>query len=293
MLGGTFPPPYAVSVDHQNAGAPRNGPHIGLDEQRFSVSGPVVVTEDDSYALTVRGQQTHLSEPLSFSDRGVGIPDRFGSAEMGLSWLHRANEGEEKYGGSFSLGSAGPRPLADTTKPILNASVNYERPLPDGNAWVFFVAYSNNRSVLNNVPLPGVAYVINGKDSKAVLGLPFVFLIYRPDPWLLLTTVTPFFANAEAGYRFWGPLQAYANTAWTPKAYQNLLEDDGDHLIFEKKELGLGLRLFLSRQISFSAGWTRDFDRRFLLGKSLRDQSSSAVRLEDSDGFKFSGRVAF
>jgi len=50
------------------------------------------------------------------------------------------------------------------------------------NSWLLALSYSNNRPYLNNIPLPGFAYIIRGDRFNAMIGFPFISADYRPDP---------------------------------------------------------------------------------------------------------------
>ena len=285
FLGGEGGSAYSFGLEHLYENAPASMPGFRIEEQKGSLSIPVYVEGESSYSLGIRGQRVILGESLRFADRGVDLPEEFGTAELSLAWNKKDSFGN-RMGAYASYGHAGRRILDNGLSPIVTLNLFTERLADGGNSWLFFLNYANNRAILNNIPIPGFAYSINGKAGRLMLGIPFIFGFWRPDPFMLSTFLSPFGASAEVAYRFYGPLMVYTNAAWRPKAFQNLVEGSEDRLIFEKKELSLGLRAMFGRQSNISLGYVRNIDRRFLLGRSLRDPNSDTITIPDSDGWQ-------
>lgn len=285
MLGGQSPDSLHLAFEHQHTSSPESSPSVNVEEQKGVLTILIAKGTKSSLAFIGGGHRTELSESLRFPDRNVVIPKEIQSTQAGLSWSTQAETGN-RYGISASYGRAGTGFWSGDGSAIMNVTGSMEKPLANGNSWLFFLNYSNNRTTLNNIPLPGVAYSIKGKSYRIILGLPFAMIHLRTGLVSLTAAGSPFSASADLGVRVWGPVQVYGNVAWLPKAYQNLVEGSEDRLIFEGKELGSGLRLYLGRQASISAGYVRAFDRRFQLGKSRTKTSSSPVHLGDADGFQ-------
>lgn len=288
---GPFPSgdPY-FSFEHQHTEAPNSTPSLNVEEQKASFSVPLRKTETTTLSFIGGGNRTELSDALRFLDRGVDIPKEFQSTQAGLAWQKR---GRHRYGVAATFGRAGRGFWSGDGSGIVTVSANLERPLESGNSWMFFLHYSNNRTTLNNIPLPGFAYVMNGASYRLMLGLPFLFLHYRTGGLALMAFGSPFSASTDLSYRIWGPAQIYGSASWNPRAYQNLVAGSEDRLIFITKEAGAGLRVSLTREIQFSGGYVRAFDRRLLLGRSRSEKNSSTVRLDDADGYQARLRFSF
>jgi hypothetical protein len=273
-----------ISLEHESMSE--------IQEEKASLMTPLVKTTDSGdFALTARGQRMALEDRLRFPKAAVEMPKEFGSLDLGLAWKKEDPEGN-KLIASASYGYAGTRLLTGESSPVLAAMLVVERNKSD-HSWLYFLSYSNNRPLLNNIPIPGIGYAMNGEDYNAVFGLPFAFFNWRPRPWMLTATLSPFGAGVDGGYSVWGPVQAYANVAWLPKAYQNLVKGSDQRLIFDRKQAGAGARVMWGPRGSVSAGYVYNFDRRFLLGKSIRDDDAEAIDLGDSGGFQVKLKWSF
>ncbi len=293
FLGSVGGRDYIFSFLDQTMGPPVNPPDIEINEQSGFVNIPLYTDRYTSVSFIGHGKATELNAPLNFTDRGLITPQNFGTIDGGFSW-NQQNWMKKKYGASATYGSAGTNLLGKGYTALITASAYIETPNDAGNSWIFFISYSNNRTFLNNIPLPGVAFSVNGDNYKILIGLPFVLVSWRPDPVAFLFSISPFSAVTDLGVRVWGPIQIYSSAAWTPKAYQNLLSDtSGDRLIFDEKEVSGGIRIFLGKQTNLSGGYIYGFARRFFLGQSVFSPTANPIAINDGTGFTTKLQVAF
>lgn len=287
---------FGITLEHQDFGRAQadsaNAGLIAIQEERAALSIPIYNSETKTFAITAKGQRTLITRALRFEDRAVSVPEEFGTAEVGVAFGRRTY-GTDKLGLSASFGSAGTRLLGNGRTPILTAGMVLDRKQENGNSWIYFVNYSNNRTFLNNIPIPGIAYAWVKPKSRLVVGLPFTFGFWALDPVYVLVVASPFFATLDTSYRFWGPLQVFTNVGWTPRAYQNLVDGSEDRLIYNKKEWALGLRASMGPRGSLTLGYVREFDRSFVLGEGLGEANSSKIRVEGSGGFQVKARATF
>lgn len=281
------------SLEHLAEAEPDSTPGFTIQRQRGFTSIPVYSKEDgQSASLILRGDRTLLGDTLYFADRNVTTPRDFGTIEIGGAWQKKEEDGD-RHGLSLTYGSAGRRLLDNGETPIITGNFLIENKISETKSWIYVFSYSNNRVFLNNIPLPGFAYVRSEKTHTLVIGAPFLFGMWRLDPWHMSASLSPWSATSDVAYRFYGPFMAYSNLKWTPKAYENLVENSDDRFIFDKKEWGTGLRAFFGRRGSLSVGYLWNFDRRFLLGESLSKRRSDAIAIGDSGGFQLQARVSF
>lgn len=281
---------FAFAFEHQRSMAPRSDPGLSFSEQNAKMVVPLYKDSATAGAFTARGTRTEMGEEIEFQESGTKVPRLFGSADFGYSWMTEKLSGD-KYGMSASYGDAGTDLFSGDNKPNLAATFFYEDDMVE-TSWVYFITYSNNRTTLNNIPIPGIAYVIKKREYTAAFGLPFLFWNWRPDPWNFTTFASPFGVAGEAAYRFFGPLQTFGSLSWAPKAYQNLVEDEDDRVIFDKKEVDLGFRVSAGRMASLSVAYVYNFDRRFLLGESINDHEES-FSIGDSAGIQAKFKASF
>lgn len=280
----------SLSLEHQRT-ATRGARGPSLSEQKLGLSLPVWSEERQSFAVIGRMQAVELSDPLHIPQTGSRIPEEFGSADLGLGWSRR-DDVDNRTTVSATVGSAGTRLFAPGSALILNANFVYEQKR-DTHSWLYLLSYSNNRAVLNNVPVPGFAYLLQRPRVTAAFGLPFVFVMWRPDPIFVTGFVSPFGASTELAYRFFGPFQTFGSLGWSPRAYPNLIEGRRDHLIIDRKEAALGVRMNLSRTNSLSVAYVNIFDRRFHVGRSALERNDDDVTADDANGLQLKAKFSF
>lgn len=294
FLGGDQGNPFSFFFDDthfMDASGPGNQ-RVHLNEQRFGMNIPISTDEKTFWNALLRGQRIYIDEKLVIADRGFVIPGEFGSVEAGLGWGEKRSE-QHRVGASATLGSSGRTLLSKQNAVEVSFNAFTEHKQDDGNAWIYFLNYSNNRVILNNVPLPGFAYVMKKETTTMVMGVPFFFVFVNSMPWLLNATLSPFYTGAETTYIMGWP-QIFAGVGWTPRAYQNLVKDDAeDRLIYEKKEASLGLRLPFGRQKNVSLAYVHSFNRQFYLGESPLKSNSERVVLGDAGGLQLKMKFAF
>ncbi|HVK61031.1 MAG TPA: hypothetical protein VM432_05755 [Bdellovibrionales bacterium] len=282
----------AVSFESQYMAPPPGHGDLTIEEQKGFAKVPVFKREDRSLSVMVKAERTELGERLVFEKRGIEIPEEFGTAEVGVAWAQK-QDGDNRFGASAAIGSAGQRLLDNGLTPIISVNMSWDRPASESRSWLYFISYSNNRPILNNIPLPGIGYSIKSAKSRTILGLPFLFYTAYPDPWQVTAALSPFGAFFEGGYRFWGPLQTFVGGGWTPRSYQNLIKGSADRLLFNKKEIGTGLRFLMGRQGSVSLAYMYNLGRQFMLGRSISDDNADSVSIENSGGFQLRARLTF
>jgi len=281
----------SISLEHSQMAAPDSSPGLSVEEQKAAFTIPVYNGLESRFSFIARGQRTELGERLRFSQSGVEIPEQFGTADFGFFWNKEDLIGN-KTGISATYGNAGTRLFSGQSNPVVSANLIFERKKLD-HSWFYFLSYSNNRTTLNNIPVPGIAYGLNGKTYNLIFGLPFAFVMWRPDPFSIVSSFSPFGVSIDLGFRVWGPLQLFGLANWSPRSYQNLVEGSDNRLIFDKKEAGGGLRLNLGPKGSFSVGYFHNFDRRFLLSETITDRDAEKIEISDSSGLQVKARLAF
>jgi hypothetical protein len=265
---------------------------LDIEEQRGQLAIPLHKGDKNWSWLAVRGQRVLFHQPVVFRDRNVEIPQEIGSLDVSGNFAHQNVLGEtSSY--SASYGTSG-RSLfsADNVRTI---TANYMTESKVGtNNWIFGLNYSNNRNILNNIPIPIVAYAWNLEKSKFIVGAPFLFGMWRPMPLILVGVASPFFAMAEASYFVYGPVQLHGGMSWLPRVFQSLdSADRNQRFFYEKVEWTAGVRLPLSRTNSVSLSYVLDTNRQFYLGQSRSEMSSAVVQIDRAAGIQMKAKFSF
>jgi hypothetical protein len=86
FIGGDILYQPTVSVEHQRVSV--------IDEQKILLGAPIHKAEEFTSAVFLRAVRSGTGEPLKFSDRNIDIPEEFGSAELGLSFIRGPKNGK-------------------------------------------------------------------------------------------------------------------------------------------------------------------------------------------------------
>jgi len=243
--------------------------------------GSYVVSRSSSDEWTVLGKagETELGRtPVVIPESGFTVPTKLWDLSAGANFSRRLGD-RRGWGAGAGVGSASDVPFHSIHETSFSAAARYELPSGERNSWVFLLNYSNNRTFLNNVPLPGVAYVVRDPANglTAAIGFPFAMIRWKADEdWTLSASV---FGGAnwtlEAARRV-APATLYARVEREPRQWLRAeRSDNSNRLIYDEKDVRVGARAPLGGRfgIDGSLGWS--FDRRF---SEARDANRSAQR---------------
>lgn len=260
-----------------------------LDLQKFSAGTPVYQDPDKTIAVNGKMNWLRTSEPIPY-------PQNLYDVEIGASWTGFL-EGQRFWSAQASFGSASDRPFASSDVDVINVTGSYGFPGGQDSNWVLLLNYSNNRPILNNIPLPGFAYIYHpSKEFTATLGVPFAMVAWRPAPRWLITafTVVPWVLKTEVGYFVAGPVRAFSAFDFSQELY--LLKsrpERADRLYYDGKRVSVGVKSPLSTQVSAELAAGYAFDRSFFQGKTYSDRNQNPTRLSGTWFFSTGLRASF
>ncbi|NCN42439.1 hypothetical protein GW916_14475 [bacterium] len=151
------------------------------------------------------------------------------------------------------------------------------------NYWLFILNYSNTRSFLPDIPLPGFTYVIRTESGWTYsLGAPFVSVSYFDfRKWSFRLSVGPYFYSTQLSY---GPpfLQAGLSSSWRQSSYF-LYERTNrqERLYLDEKELSLFFKAPIKKGLLAELKTSYLFDQNMRMGETY---STSSSRPEESLG---------
>lgn len=233
------------------------------------------------YSLSYSGFE--IDGGLELPDTGIRIEDPLQDIEAGLGY--RAMRGKDVYGLFSSLGSASDKPFDsyDETSLMLNAFYNMYR--TPQSSWLLLVNYSNRRSFLNNIPIPGAAYVrAPDRRTLMIIGMPFLMLRYplgdRFD--VSLRYFVPDQFELEGSYKLARGCALLAGADRNEDSYFLADRQDADnHLYYEETRLYSGIKW--STRSGTTAKLTVGYalDRRFYQGED-DDSELDRVGVDDA-----------
>lgn len=162
----------------------------------------------------------------------------------------------------------------------------YALPTSSDWQWILLLNYSKNRGYLNNRPIPllGVKYPF-GPDWQMTVGLPFLDLEYKSDPWWAHFVAVPTGTRLEAEKALNHTFLFNTRCGYTSRSYlHERREVDDDRLFFEEKFISVGFQTKVSEEarIEFNVGYS--YDRNFYEAKQVFIPAGPRTRL-DQDYF--------
>jgi len=243
------------------------------------LAGVVFQNQDSELQLNALERKSYLTTDAVFPS-GLPLPDVLQEARAGFLARHLLGGGWVA-GLSASLGSWDARPFTDTAHPIISAGAFVRMPSGGQNAWIFSLSYSNERSALNGVPVPGAEFSWTVSPTLHImLGFPMVNVNWRPLPGTRCEFFVSGFGYAHLGGSF-PPLSSFA--LWRLRAAVDFGGDrfqredpvDQRDLIFFRAltySVGTELRKDGVGGIGLSAGY--ETNREIIEGHSLFDTSN-------------------
>jgi hypothetical protein len=258
---------------------------FALFEESFSGSGLIWKDDVEDVRLSADVRHEGIRTTAILPDSGVPFPDDLWSVSVGATYRYLFKSGVV-LGGSVSIGSASDEPF-HSSREIVESVVGFVK-LPSGerNAWLFGLAYSNNREYANSFPIPIIEYFFNPSwDFHAVVGFPMESLEWRAteDLTFQLTYALIHNIHALAKYRVADPLRVYVGFDWTTEGYLLVdRPDPKDRFFYDEKRAKGGVRL------EFGEGWSFDLSAGYVFGRkygeSDRGLRSAFDRVEIGSG---------
>jgi hypothetical protein len=259
--------------------ATRYSPEADLTVGRTSikdhrVSGNFVLSqsERETWMLQQSAGSFRLSESPVVPERALVVPDELWDIQTGIGYRRKFNERRD-FTLSAGLGSASDKPYSSLHELEARFIGVYRLPASGRNSWMLAVAYSNNRSFLNNVPLPGAAYLYVSESRKvqAVLGFPFAAINYQATDDLAMraSLFGPRTLSAETAQRIRGPIKAYLGFNWDQLEWMRAHRNDyKNRIVYDEKRAVVGVRGPIAAGLKLDISGGRAFDRRFFENRS-------------------------
>ena len=283
--------PSGNSLDGQLRALPASfGGDPSLLDNRLRGGLVVSKSATDTWFLQQTVGSLDLSRSLVIPQTGVAVPRRLWDIETGGSF-RRVVSDRKDWGIFASIGSASDEPFHSIRETTLRMTAAYRLPSLDRNSWLLLLSYSNNRNFANNIPLPGVAYVVNApkKGIEAAIGFPFLSITHKPSPrWTNRTVlIGPRNFSAETAFRVKAPVETYVGFDAGEKSW---LRADRvhrrDRLFLGQKRWNFGLRFPLARGLRADIGAGYDYNRRFYEYKKAKSHGVPAADLRSAWTFQ-------
>lgn len=272
ILGGAAPVAYGFY--YSTEASPQSGTTSapGVYENRIRGVVPISKGDTDTWGLQTTLGNLHFGVSPVFTDTGASVSENFWDAEVGATYRHRYEENRE-LSANFSVGSVGDVPFNTINETIFQFNGTYRWPGEGRHSWFLLVNWSNNRTFLNYVPIPGVGYSYRSEDKRFtyVLGFPVNMVYWEIAKGFYgrasFTGISQ--ANAEIGKELFFPLRLYGAFDWGQRVWLPAGRADlSDRLFFDQAKASVGLRSPLSPYLFADLSVGYEFARRLFLAHS-------------------------
>jgi hypothetical protein len=273
--------------DQPVAGQPAE---LGLLQQDFSLSGPLLQSPADEWSGSVRVRNQNFATGALLPDTGEPFPDELWNVRIGTGYRHRFDRG---WIGALqvTVGSPSDQPFASLDEMDINATAVLRVPARNRDAWVFFLNYGSNREFLPHIPIPGIGYSYRPSDQlTAVVTTGVISVEYRPVEGLTLSALYVAIRTVDVRltYQLFRPVRLWVGFDWTNERYLRAgRADPDDRLFYYEKRVRAGVIVGLARQLFVDADVGYSFDRFYFEGEDYDDRGRNRIDVDDGPFVQF------
>lgn len=297
MFSGLMPPSkqrtvinYTGSVQPE-ADFQTNEKNASINKGTVTANIPFYKTEEESWSVVLLGHWLDI-----YPDQSA-MPDLY-QFDIGFTYSKMTQKPNKAYWAvNANWGSASDKPFKDPTVDTIGANYFYIDPVDETASWVYLVNYSNNRPILNEIPLPGFAYMYTpSKTFRGTFGAPFAMIYWEfVDRWSLnLFTLIPWVIKTSVDYSIAGPMKASLGLDFSQSTYYLYgRANRKERLFYDEKRVFVGFKSPVSAQLlaELEAGYS--FDRRYFQDENYEMNPSNALRLGSSPYLKLNMTALF
>lgn len=261
---------------HESAQFPQG--NAAISYQMMDFSSPVYRSDGDSLSLSLGGNQLSIKPAQSNYSELYDL-------KFGLAYTKAIDE-KRLWSVSARYGSASDKPFEDSSVTTFGLTALYSFPDDETGRWLLLLDYSNNRPILNNIPLPGFAYFYQpSKEFRAVFGAPFASLNWQySEKWgLEVFTLVPWIFKGSVSYKLNDFAKVYSGVDFSQITYylygrQNIKE----RLFFDEKKIFVGFKSPLSKNILFEFEIGHAFDRALFVAENYSTHPDMPLNIGDA-----------
>ena len=272
---GNFQPNTTFSDD---------GNKSSLQRGTIIASIPFNKTETSSWTVSTLGHWLDLSPDQD------EVPDLY-QFDIGLSYTAML-EGGKMWAVNGNFGSASDHPFKNSSVDTVSGNYFYVSPASETESWIFLVNYSNNRPILNNIPIPGFAYMYSpSKSFRGTFGIPFASIKWEfAEKWTWnMFYLIPWIIKTSVDYTVAGPVKVYTGLDFSQNTYYLAERKEiKERLFYDEKKVFVGIKAPLSKSYlaEFDCGYA--FDRRYFSAESYERSPDDAINLGTSPYIRLS-----
>ena len=280
--------PFTLQYSSQNiraSDAKNYSDELEMEKASAKAVLPISKSLDNKQSLSFDFNETKI-EQINESP-STPIPDKLTEMKFGHQFILKENE-REYYGMNTQIGSSSDEPFFDWSVTEVSVTPFYYYDKTPYSSWVFMLNYSNQRSFLPHVPLPGFIYMYNNQEGFSLFaGVPVVGFFYSVTDKLLInySSLIPWMHQFKVTYFIFGPVQLYSEFKMAPEIFKLVDSvDNEDRVILEDKRVTLGTKFPILPGLSLDIHGGYSYDREIYQAKR---PGSGTDWLEEIDDQKF------
>lgn len=267
-----------TAIDVNGSFTPERDLNNGPDKSQVLYSGIGVaqrIYEDgkNNFSVGARYQKLDLNDQAEF------VRDYY-NIRGSLSY-RRLTEKNKFWSASVDFGYASDEPFKSGRDATVGA--NFLKQF--NQRWFGIVNYSNNRSFLNNIPLPGFFYVKEMTPERAlIVGFPIVYWMTPiNESWSFrYFGALPWTHRARLLYTNLKTIRPYLGYEQAPETFfRHDREEREDRFFWFERKLALGIEGGLTKEIRYDLSSGLAFDREFYEARNFSEEKKNRYRIEN------------
>jgi len=268
MLGGLTPPSQQKvmlsysGLFHDKSDFPQERASTSL--QSLDFSAPVYKTETQGVSLNLSASELAVKP-------AQGSLSELYDLKIGGTYTKVVDD-KRLWAVSVRYGSASDKPFKDASVSTVGATWFYSYPSDETGRWLWLVDYSNNRPILNNIPLPGFAYFYTpSKDFRGVFGVPFAAINWGySEKWALdIFALVPWIFKGSINYKLNDFARVYTGLDFSQVTFLPFdRPHKEDRLFYDEKKVFVGIKSPLSKNVFAELEAGHAFDRAFFIAEN-------------------------
>lgn len=243
------------------------------DFQSLDFSTPLYKTDNDVVSLKLSTEQLSIKPSQNEYSELYDL-------RVSLGYTKVIDE-NRLWSVSTRYGSASDKPFADASVSTFGMTAFYSFPGKESHRWLLLVDYSNNRPILNNIPLPGFAYFYSpSKEFRAVFGAPFASVNWQyTEKWALeIFTLVPWIFKGSVNYKLTDYARIYSGLDFSQLTYYlHGRINTKDRLFYDQKKLFVGIKSPLAPNVFTEFELGHSFDRSLFVAENYTTAPNNPV----------------
>ncbi len=221
-----------------------------------------------------------------------GVPN-FYNIQFGASYRHYFKD-DKSLGLMASFGSSSDKPFRNGRDGTVMINSTYQL----NEKWVLLGNYSNNRTFLNNVPLPGFIYISEqSRESAMMLGFPFTYILrpfYEGIFSFKYMGILPYNHKARILFNRLPLFKPYIGYEQGPQVFfdSDRLRNNERTFWFQRKAM-LGAEKSFGPFLKIDAQLGNSFGREYFTARSFARRHSNITKIHDGAYFLINLKSSF